>query len=138
LEFFLGALSRSSSCMHAISKAHLTFKTMKDNKMEILTDKTIDPLTAKYFCMFANKELIQFLAQVKNDKNIDDMSKKLIAQNKKNQSLDESIAKRKISFINEDWFSNKLKDAKNQIDKAKENAENSMSNIIAKSSGPAT
>ena len=124
--------------MHAISKVHLTFKTMKDNKMEILTDKTIDPLTAKYFCMFANKELIQFLAQVKNDKNIDDMSKKLIAQNKKNQSLDESTAKRKISFINEDWFSNKLKDAKNQIDKAKENAENSMSNIIAKSSGSAT
>lgn len=36
--------------------------------MEVLTDRTIDEMTAKYFCIFSSNEVRQYLRDV-NDKN---------------------------------------------------------------------
>lgn len=106
--------------------------------METLTDKTIDPLTARYFCMFADGSLRQFLAQVKDEKSINDTAEKMVKAKFKKQTLDEAETKRRTAFINEAWFKDGMKDAlskvKSQVASAKDSAKNEIADVVAKTS----
>lgn len=73
--------------------------------MEILTDNTIDEMTAKYFCIFASSEIQQYLKNVNDEDKIIDTAENLVQNNNKN--LNEGAA---------DWIKSKVSNAKNSVE----------------------
>lgn len=73
--------------------------------MEILTDNTIDEMTARYFCIFASSEIQQYLKNVNDKDKIIDTAENLV-QNK-NKNLNEGAA---------DWIKSKVNNAKSSVE----------------------
>ena len=103
--------------------------------METLTDKQIDPLTAQYFCIFADKQIRQFLQQSTDEKNINGTIQNLVKQSAKKNSLNEAEAKEMTSFLNENWLTDKVSQG---VSSAKNAAKSEIADTVAKSTAVST
>ena len=97
--------------MHAIYRtASMTGKTEERTYMETLQDNMIDESTAKYFCIFAGKDMKQFFTDVNDNKKIADATDHILDKGVDSNLLKESILGKVKSLVK-----NKILNGKDKV-----------------------